>query len=253
VVDLLAALLDGELDRLVAVPGGTTAVWPLMPGLTDDAALWERGCRLLSASGVRRVQALCPELAPADRRRLAEGAPRAEVFDALFHRAERATALERAFARHAHRHGLAPFLPRPLPRPPQHRAGNRRLGGALALAAELWLRLARPVDQAQALYRAARWIDATAYDVEALAREGNLDVVTALDATSRRLVLESMAGGEPALLAELLAEYLAEEAPDRGSTAAPDGNAELGRSAAGRDNHPAGNQPAGRLQEVADE
>lgn len=253
VVDLLPALLEGELDRLAAVPGGATAVWPLMPGLTDEVALWERGCRLLSAAGVHRVQALCPELAPADRRRLAEGAPRADVFDALFHRAQRATALERAFARHAYRDGLAAFLPRPLPRPPLHGAGNRRLGGALALAAELWLRLARPVDQAQALYRAARWIDGTAYDVEALAREGNLDVVTALDATSCRLVLESVAGGEPALLAELLAEYLAGEAPDRGSTAAQDGDAAMGGRNAGKDNHQAGNQPAGRLQEVADE
>ena len=92
----------------------------------------------------------------------------------LFHREPRA---ERDFARVAHRHGLAPFLPRPLPRPPMLGAGNRRIGGALALAAEVWLRLGRPVETGQALYRDARWADRTTYDLEALAREGNLGVL----------------------------------------------------------------------------
>ena len=50
-----------------------------------------------------------------------------------------------------------------------------------------------------------------------------------------------------------LAEYLAGEAPDRGSTAAQDGDAAMGGRNAGKDNHQAGNLPAGRLQEVADD
>jgi hypothetical protein len=205
VVDLLAALLAGELGRLDAVPErAAAAAWPLLPGIADDPALWDRGCERLAAAGLRRVQALAPALAPGDRRRLAAESG-GVAFDALFHRQAPA---ERDFARVAHRHGLAPFLPRPLPRPPLPRAGNRRVAGALALAAELWLRVGRPVEQAQSLFRAARWLDATAYDVEALSREGNLAVVTALDPLARRVVAESLGGGEPALLAELLADYL---------------------------------------------
>jgi hypothetical protein len=207
VLDLLAVLLAGELGRLEAVPErAATAVWPLLPGIADDPALWDRGCARLAAAGLRRVQALAPALAPGDRRRLAEESG-GVAFDALFHRQAPA---ERDFARVAQRHGLAPFLPRPLPRPPLPRAANRRVAGALALAAELWLRVGRPVEQAQSLFRAARWLDATAYDVEALSREGNLAVVTALDPLARRVVAESVDEGEPALLAELMAEYLEE-------------------------------------------
>ncbi|HYO14006.1 MAG TPA: hypothetical protein VE685_12495, partial [Thermoanaerobaculia bacterium] len=155
VIDLLAALLDRDLGVLRRLPAGSAAVWPLLPGLTDDPALWELGCRDLAAAGVRVVQALSPTLSPADRRRLAErwGVDKEEeTFDALFHREPPS---ERTFARVAHRHGLAPFLPRPLPRPPVHRAGNRKIGGAHALAGELWLRLGKTVEPGKALFRAA--------------------------------------------------------------------------------------------------
>jgi hypothetical protein len=227
-LDLAAALLAGDLDRLSAAPGWALAVWPLLPGLTDDPALWEKGCRRLAAAGVKRVQALSPSLSPADRRRLAAGAP-ARVFEALFHVASAGWEMERDFARLAHRHGLEPFLPRPSRRQesapraggpgeaPGREAGNRAAAAALGLAAELWLRLGRPVEPAQALYRAARWVDGTSYDVEALAREGNLGVVTVLDEASRRLILELAAGGEPALVRELLAEYLAPPDGDTGA------------------------------------
>jgi hypothetical protein len=205
VVDLLAALLAGELERLPALPAqAAAAVWPLLPGISDDPGLWERGCRQLAAAGLVRLQAMVPALGPGDRRRLAAGLGEG-AFEALFHRQPPA---ERELARAAHRHGLAPFLPRPLPRPPLLRAGNRRIAGLLALAAELWLRVGRPVGQAQALFRAARWLDSTAYDVDALSREGNLGVVTALDPLARRAVIEATGGGDPALVAELLAEYL---------------------------------------------
>lgn len=209
VIDLLHALLERDLGTLRRLPAGATAVWPLLPGLTDDPALWELGCRDLAAAGVRCVQALAPTLTPADRRLLAERwGGEDETFDALFHREPRA---ERDFARAAHRHGLAPFLPRPLPRPPVLGAGNRRIGGVLALAAELWLRLGRPVETGQALYRDARWTDRSAYDLEAVAREGNLGVLP-LDPLSREIVADCAEEGESERLARLLAEYLAPEA-----------------------------------------
>lgn len=207
VVDLLPALLDRDLGRLRRLPAGSTAVWPLLPALTDDPALWELGCRDLAAAGVRCVQALSPALQPADRRRLAErwGKDKEEdAFEALFHREPPS---ERDFARMAHRHGLAPFLSRPLPRPPLLGAGNRRIGGALALAAEVWSRLGRAVETGQALWRDARWTDRTSYDLEALAREGNLGVLP-FDPLSREIAAEVAETGESERLASLLAEYV---------------------------------------------
>ncbi len=89
-------------------------------------------------------------------------------------------------------------------------AANRRIGGVLALAAEIWLRLGRPVETGQALYRDARWADRTTYDLEALAREGNLGVLP-LDPLSREIVAECEEAGESEHLARLLQEYLAPE------------------------------------------
>lgn len=211
VYDLLPALLARDLDRLSRLdhpPAGSAVVWPLLPGLTDDPALWDDGCARLAAAGVRCVQALAPSLEPADRRRLAERwgkEKEEEVFDALFHREPPA---ERDFARAAHRHGLAPFLARPLPRAPVLRTENLRLGGVLALVAELWLRLGRSEEQGQAFYRAARWIDNTTYDVAGLERDGNLPVLP-LEPECRAVAAEFLETGEAELLTALLAEYVA--------------------------------------------
>ncbi len=218
VYDLLETLLERDLGRLGALPPGAAAVWPLVPGLTDDPGLWAAGCSRLRAGGPRVVQAGGLQLDPADRRRLAEWGGEA-AFDALFHQEERtdlpSAAVERAFARVAHAHGLAPFLPRPLPGPQVHGRENRELGGLLALVAELWLRLGRPAGQGQALYGAARQADRTHYDLRALAREGNLAVLGWLDplgrAAAEEWALGARAGARPsalALLDELLAEYL---------------------------------------------
>lgn len=207
VFDLLHTLLERDLGALSRLPSGAIAVWPLLPGLTDDPALWEIGCRDLASAGVRCVQALTPALTPADRRKLAErwGQEDEAAFDALFHRQPPS---ERDFARAAHRQGLEPFLTRPLPRPPVTGAGNRWIGGVLAVTGEVWLRLGRPVEQGQAFYRAARWVDRSPYDLEALAREGNLGVLP-LDAESREIVAECAEMGESDRLARLLEEYVA--------------------------------------------
>jgi hypothetical protein len=213
VYDLLPALLAQDLDRLDRLPAGSAVVWPLIAGLTGDPGLWDAGCARLAAAGVRCAQAMAPALEPADRRRLAErwGKEREEeVFDALFHREPPA---ERDFARCAHRYGLEPFLARPLPRAPVLRTENLRLGGALAMVAELWLRLGRPEVQGQAFYRTARWIDGTAYDVAALDRDGNLGVLP-FDAESRAVLSELLETGESQLLAALLADYVAPEETD---------------------------------------
>jgi hypothetical protein len=232
VVDLLPALLAGDPERLAVVPAwAAAAVWPLLPGIAGAADFWDEGCRRLAGAGVRCVQAVTPALAPGDRRRLAErGAAAGEAaeaaFTALFHRQPPA---ERDFARVAHRHGLAPFLARPLPARRLPLAENRRVAGLLALAAELWLRLGRPVEQAQTLFRAARWLDTTPYDVDALRREGNLAAIAALDRLARELVEEAapppVLRGEgaqaavptavpmPPRIAALLDEYLAAPRP----------------------------------------
>lgn len=206
VFDLLHTLLERDLGALRRLPPGATVAWPLLAGLTDDPALWELGCRDLAAAGVRCVQAVTPALTPADRRKLAERWGKEEdAFEALFHREP---AAERDFARAAHRQGLEPFLPRPLPRPPVLGAANRRIAGGLALAAELWLRLGHPVETGQALYRDARWTDRTTYDLEALAREGNLGVLP-FDPLSREIAADFAAAGDSERLDELLAEYVA--------------------------------------------
>jgi hypothetical protein len=206
VFDLLEPLLRQELAPLGGLPPGAAAVWPLVAGLTADPGLWEEGCRRLAESGPRTVQALRLQLAPEARRRLVDRAGEG-VFEALFHGEPPA---ERGFARAAHGFGIAPFLPRPLPRPPFQASGieNRRLAGLLALAAELWLRLGRPEEPGQALFRAARGADQTAYDLRGLARDGHLAVLSWLDGASRSLLEEALRGDPPALLAGLLAEYL---------------------------------------------
>jgi hypothetical protein len=205
VFDLLTCLVDRELGSLRRLRKGACAVWPLIAGLTDDPALWELGCRDLAAAGVAQALGLAVSLSPRDRRRLAERRGDEEsTFDALFHHPAPA---ERDFASAAARHGLAPFLPRPLPRPPLLGAGNRRLAGVLASIGDLWLRLGRPSEPGHAFFRDARWIDGGGYDVEALAREGNLGVLP-LEASSRAALVEVVATGESSLLEELRQEYL---------------------------------------------
>ncbi|HMB53878.1 MAG TPA: hypothetical protein VKU40_11205 [Thermoanaerobaculia bacterium] len=214
----------GRGDGFDPLPAAAAVVWPLVAGVSDDPELQRDLLGRLAAAGAAAVQAVVPRLTPADRRRLAEGAPD-EVFDRIFHAP---VPDERAFARAAVDAGLAPFVPRPLPRPSADgtsvagRVASRRVAAALHLVAELWLRLERPPEQGQAIVRAARWIDDSGYDPEALARDGNLGVVEPLDPLSRRLIEEAAASGDsPALLADLAAEYAGEAVRDLLRATAP--------------------------------
>ena len=216
VYDPLPALAAGGLGRLeralaAGLAPGAAAVWPLVPGLADDRRAVDRACGLLAAAGLAAVQPLRLHLTPADRRRLAETGG-GSAYHALFHRPPPDV---RAFARAAAACGLTPILPRPLPRPPLVTAavaGNRRLAGLLAVAGELWLRLGRPESQAQGFFRAARWTDATPYDVASLAREQNLAVVEAVDEAARALIeaaLAATAGQAVTPIDDLMSEYVA--------------------------------------------
>lgn len=192
IVDPTPVLLGsgGEADReiLDRVPAGSVVAWPLVPGLTDDPDDVDDACRRLAAAGVTTLQGVVPDLSPADKRHLMERSGD-DLFDALFHRDPPKL---RDLARIAASHGLAPFLVRPLPRRPMLGIGNRRLAGRIALAAELEDRLGRSPERVQSLYRSAREADRTPYDLEALAREGNLGVLDWLSPEAREIVDESL-------------------------------------------------------------
>ena len=210
VYDLLRPLLTRDLEQLTRVPAGATAVWPLIPGLSDSSELWERGCELLAAASVGCLQPLKIALTPADRRQLAEmGDERA--FDALFHHEAPS---ERELSRCAARHGLKFFTPRPKTGRTARGVRNRRLASDLALAGELWLRLGRSISHGQDLLRAARGAESTSLDLVALARENNLAVLDWLNPQARELVAEVAAGTPSGLLASLLDRYLQEEDQD---------------------------------------
>lgn len=206
-VDLLPVFLGEE--PWPEPEKGRGAIWPLLPGISDDPETWKRGLPRLA--GFAWVQGMEVQLSGSDRRLLLERAGEA-IFDALYHREETAAGeRERTFAAAAAKAAVPPFAPRPLPRARAGRpaAGNRRLAATLLLAGELWTRLGRSPAQGQAYFRAARFVDATAYDVAALAVEGNLGVVPALDEASRRLLLDVVEKGASPDLSELERDYLA--------------------------------------------
>lgn len=205
--DLLQPLLLGNLALLAELPRGCRAVWPLIAGVTDDPSLVRPGLETLEAAGVAEVQGLTLDLAPADRRWLA-GDGDERRFAKLFHAPPPS---ERDFAVRAHAFGYSPFMARPALSAAASDAAlptNRRLAEVLALLAELWLRLGRPVSRGQAFYRAMRYVDRCRHDLGALFREGNLGVLEWLDPDSRVVVEETLGSGRPRLLAELLGVYL---------------------------------------------
>jgi hypothetical protein len=204
VVDLLEALLERRLDALDALPHGAVALWPLLPALTDDEALCAEGCARLAAAGAACVQAVAPELSPADRRELAGGEHQAALFSRLFHGPAGG---ERRFAGIAAAHGLEVFFRRRAPGSDRW-SRNAALAELLALGAELWLRLGRGEVSGQELFRASRWVEDTAVDVRALAVEGNREIVEALRAPASEIVEEWARTGGSATVEEWLAEYV---------------------------------------------
>jgi hypothetical protein len=204
VVDLLEALLERRLDALEAVPAGAVALWPLVTGLTDDEDLWSRGCARLASAGVACAQAVAPDLAPAERRELAGGVEEGEAFSRLFHGR---AASERRFAAVAAGHGLAPFFRRP-GRRAERRSRNQALAELLALAGEVWLRLGRPDVGGQDLFRASRWVEETAVDVRALARESNREIVDQLRGPAAAIVDEWARSEVSPTVDAWLAEYV---------------------------------------------
>ncbi len=206
VYDLLPCLLAGDLGPLSELPQGCDVVWPLIAGVTDEVDGWQDGCRRLAACGVRTVQALAAEVLPVDRQWLVEDRTD-EVFDRLFHGPEPS---ERAFAHIASEHGLAPFVARPAIGEGRTQR-NHALGAALALAGELWLRMGRRESMGQALLRAARGADTAAYDLAALAEDGNLGVLDWLDEASQSVVTDVLANGASALVGSLIEAYLGQD------------------------------------------
>jgi hypothetical protein len=145
------------------------------------------------------VVGVAPELTPSDRRQLAERAGE-ERFEAIFHGD---TPSEHEFARAATAAGLEPWLARPRVDLPPRRARNRELATLLAEAGDLLVRLGGGEAEGIALLAAARHLEATPLDVAALAREGNLAVLSWLPASARELVEAHVAESRVERLDEL--------------------------------------------------
>ena len=204
VYDLLPVLLGSDLRPLGGLPADSVAAWPLLPGIGDDAAAWEEGLGRLAEAGVAAVQGVVLHLEPVERRRLAEslGGP---AFEALFHGAAPS---ERAFAGAVSRAGLSPFCLDAVHRCSGGRPGNRYVASTLSLVADLTIRLGGTEAAGQSLFRAARLISVSEFDVLALARDGNLHIVDWLDSTARSIVDEIAASGRSGLAEDLQARYV---------------------------------------------
>ena len=207
ILNLLPLLLGAEPTTLTELPPEIAVVMPLLPGLSATPADWNPWLTALAAAGRRAVLGVLVELTPSDRRRLADCTGESR-WEAIFHGDPPAL---RDFARAADAAGLDPFPPRPRLFLPPRRVRNRDLASALAQVGELWLRLGRSEAEGQALLAAARHVEATPLDLAALAREGNLEVISWLSPRARDLVAEKVASGRYPLLDELHSAYLAPE------------------------------------------
>ncbi len=207
VYDLLPSLLGDSLDALGEPAPCATAVWPLIPGLSDQTSRWREGCRLLAGAGVACVQAMAPILEGRVRRALASELEKRDstLFQAIFHGR---TPSERAFASVADQFGLCPFYARPLVDDGSRQYRNRRIAELLGVGAETWLGLDRTESIGQNLFRAARWAEETSIDVRALALEGNLEILEWLVEPAASIVKEWSDKGSSATLESLVREYL---------------------------------------------
>jgi len=206
VVDLFQVLVSNEWSLLADRATAETAIWPLVGGWSDGPGIVDEGLRALRGAGFRTVVGVRAELDPRELRELGERVL-PEGGERLFHAPPPD---RRTFARAVVAASLNPWLDRPLPTGPPHVRRNRRLGGVLLRIAELSQTLGRPELEAQAYYRAARWIDDAAHDVSAVVAEGNLGIVQAIEPSVRLALEEYQRAGHSPLLQELEAEYLAE-------------------------------------------
>ncbi len=203
-LDLLPWLLSGELRELETTC--EVAVWPLVAGISDDPALWETGLATLAGVGVTSVVPVTLEL-DAKQRRILAGYTGEDGYQALFHGP---TPDERALARRATSHGFGVFARYPNFRGSARHRFARLAACELTHTGVLWLRVGRSEVGGQEMLRAARFCKGSPHDLEALAREGNLDIVPWLT-TDARQVIEHLAAGCPSeLRLRLEEEYLAE-------------------------------------------
>ena len=203
-------LLIDSLPALLSQAGGgrgrEETVWllPAIPGLTAGESAQERVCARLVELSASAVHVYEPRLEGSDLRRLAElfGG---DGFERLFHgEAVDGTPLMRS----AHHAGLEVLRPRPAAGVAGRAAEHRVLSGLLSQTGDLWMRAGRPPSAGQVLFRAAREVDRTAFDLRSLAREGNLRVFEWLAEPAGAVVDAWLATGAAPLLDELTAEVL---------------------------------------------
>lgn len=205
VADLTALLLRDQIgEGVLEVLAGTIAVLPLLPGVLDRTRFAALASDL-SRHAVRGVHLVAIAASPATRRRIADHLERERDYRALFHAR---SPDERELARIALDHGLAVALPRPLPRATRRLRTNRVVAGHLAEAGDLWSRLEPSGREAASFFRAARFVDDSPHDLEALARDGNLHVFEWLEPAPRELVEETLREGKARMVEELRTRWL---------------------------------------------
>ena len=205
VADLTAQLLRDRIpDEVLEGLGGAVAAVPLVAGVLD-AARFAVLAADLARHAVRAVHFVPLAPSPAARRRLAEHLEREQDYRALFHAR---SPDEQELARIALDQGLATTQPRPLPRSPRRLRTNRLLAGHLAEAGDLWSRMEPSGREAAPFFRAARFVDESPHDLEALARDGNLRVLEWLESGPRELVEEALRDGKASLVEELRRRWL---------------------------------------------
>jgi hypothetical protein len=190
VIDLLEPILAEARGELASesIPGtdGAWVVLPLLPGVpvagVDGWRLWLD--RLANAGAIGAV-AVPWQLSTRERRDLADRAPESH-WEALFHGVPPS---ESEVAREIARRGLGLLPPRPEIDFPPRRSRNRRIATHLLAVAALGEMVGESEAVAAELRAAARRVEGSSFDVEALAREGNLELLewlgpVALDLTS---------------------------------------------------------------------
>ena len=213
--DPLAELLDDDRAWVEGVPAGAAVVWPLLPGLPPDEGVFQSACERLLERGVRVVQPLRLTPEAAALRALAELHPKLEEdWERLFHGDE---VDERRFCATAASIGLEVKLQRPglpgdeSPGRPLARtgspAGNRAIVTVLTEVGELWLRLGRSESSAQEFFSAARRAEQSPWELSALWRDGNLQVLDWLGSAPRQVVIEMLEDRECPTLDGLWREY----------------------------------------------